>query len=147
MKVAVLTLAVAVWGGACAAPAAGVAPAPPKPPANAMHLYYLALLRRGPTWSAEKTPESVRLSEGHMANIHAMAAAGKLVVAGPFDVPAAHLRALAGIFIFDVPTLEEAQQLVAGDPAGQAGRFTVEILPWWSTEGLGYRTAPDPPPH
>src|SRR5262249_61510579 len=100
MKVAVLTLAVAVWGGACAAPAAGVAPAPPKPPANAMHLYYLALLRRGPTWSAEKTPESVRLSEGHMANIHAMAAAGELGVAGPFGRPAPDPAAPAGPLVF-----------------------------------------------
>jgi uncharacterized protein YciI len=132
MKVAALTLALAL--AACAAPAV----APAKPPAGGMHRYFLALLRRGPTWSADKTPEAVRLSEGHMANIHAMAASGKLVVAGPFDVPEADLLAPAGIFIFDVPSLEEARELVAGDPAVRAGRFTVEILPWWSTEGLGY---------
>jgi uncharacterized protein YciI len=133
MKAFALSLALV----ACAGAGATVAP-PAKPPATGMHRYFLALLRRGPTWSPQKTPESVRLSEGHMANIHAMAAAGKLVVAGPFDTPDVDTRALAGIFIFDVPTLEEAQGLVDGDPAVRAGRFTVEILPWWSTEGLGY---------
>jgi len=123
---------------ACAAPAA-VPPAAPAPPAkDVMHRYYVVLLRRGPAWTPERTPETAKLGEGHMENIRKMAAAGKLVVAGPFEAPEGDRAALAGIFVFDVATQEEVQALVAGDPAVAAGRFAVEILPWWSKEGLGY---------
>jgi uncharacterized protein YciI len=122
---------------ACAAPAS-VPPAAPAPAQDVMHRYFLVLLRRGPAWTQESTPESEKLGEGHMANIHKMAAAGKLVVAGPFEAPEGDRAALAGVFVFDVATKEEVQALVAGDPAVAAGRFSVEILPWWSKEGLGY---------
>ena len=46
--------------------------------------------------------------------------------------------ALAGIFIFDVPTLEEATALTREDPAVKAGRFTTEVLPWHGPAGLTY---------
>ena len=121
----------------CAAPAS-VPPAAPAPAKDVMHRYFLVLLRRGPAWTPQSTPESKRLGEGHMANINKMAAAGKLVVAGPFEAPEGERAALAGVFVFDVATREEVEALVAGDPAVAAGRFAVEILPWWSKEGLGY---------
>ena len=121
---------------ACAAPTAP--PAAPPADKDVMHRYYMVLLRRGPAWTADKTPESQKLGEGHMANIHKMAAAGKLIVAGPFEAPEGDRSALAGVFVFDVATKQEVEALVAGDPAVAAGRFTVEILPWWSKERLGY---------
>jgi len=54
--------------------------------------------------------------------------------------------ALAGIFIFDVPSLEEAEALARMDPAVQAGRFTVEVMPWFGPAGLTYdgRVPADP---
>jgi hypothetical protein len=35
-----------------------------------MCVYYLVLLRRGPVWTPEETPELERLQEAHLANIH-----------------------------------------------------------------------------
>ncbi len=91
-----------------------------------MRTYYMGFLRRGPAWSAERTPEAVAAGEGHMANIERLAACGKLLIAGPFDVgPTPPPDALAGIFIFDVPTKEEALALSQTDPAVKAGRFTI----------------------
>src|SRR5262245_26990039 len=96
---------------ACAFPAIAAEPpaAPPAPPQidvpAGMRVYYLVLLKRGPKWTPEQTEATQKIQEGHMANIHRMADAGKLVVAGPF-LDGGDLR---GIFIFQVATQEEAQ--------------------------------------
>lgn len=112
-----------------------------------MRTYYMAFLRRGPAWTAERTPESIAAFEGHMANINRLAACGKLLIAGPFDHGnTSPPNALAGIFIFDVPTLEEAVALTQSDPAVQAGRFTVEVLPWYGPVGLTYDGHQPPAP-
>ena len=66
-----------------------------------------------------------------MANIRKLGDSGKLVVAGPFGDDG-NWR---GIFIFDTPTIEEAEQLVKSDPAIQSGRLTYEIHPWWTMQG------------
>lgn len=57
---------------------------PPQQPLK-MSTYYFAFLRRGPKWTPEKTPETEKLQAAHMANINAMAATGKLVIAGPLE--------------------------------------------------------------
>ena len=41
------------------------------PPGMAM--YYLVLLHRGSAWTPEKTPETQKIQEGHMANIQRLA--------------------------------------------------------------------------
>lgn len=80
-----------------------------------MKPYVLVLLRRGPAWTPEKTPETTKLFEGHMANINAMAATGKLVIAGPIDAPETDRNAVAGIFIFDVPERAEVDAMLKQD--------------------------------
>jgi uncharacterized protein YciI len=120
------------------APPAPAAPAP-EPKKFSMRTYYLAFLRRGPAWTAERTPQAIADGQGHMANINRLAACGKLLIAGPFQQgPEAPQGALAGIFLFDVPTLEEAVALTQTDPAVKSGRFTVEVLPWFGPTGLTY---------
>ncbi|MBZ4415786.1 YciI family protein [Myxococcus sp. RHSTA-1-4] len=138
----VLTL---VTGCATGRSAAGPQPEPEKK--FSMRTYYMAFLRRGPAWTKERTPEAVEAGKGHMANIERLAKCGKLVIAGPFDVPAdAPPDALAGIFIFDVATREEALALTAQDPAVKAGRFTIEVLPWYGPTGLTYEGHIPPEP-
>lgn len=148
-------LALTVLATACAAGQATQrtepAPAAPPPPVVAapapaakkpftMRTYYMGFLRRGPTWSSVKTPESKALGEGHMANINRLGACGKLLIAGPFQQPkeAPEHGPLAGIFLFDVETREEAEALMRTDPAIAAGRFTMEVLPWYGPAGLTY---------
>ena len=70
-----LILAALVTLGACAH---GAPPAKP----FAMRTYYMALLYRGPSWTADDTPEVKAIGEGHMAHIREMGAAGKLLIAG-----------------------------------------------------------------
>ena len=103
-----------------------------------MRTYELVLLRRGPAWTAESTPETKRLFAGHMANIVAMAKARKLLVAGPFEAEANDANALAGIFLFDVTDVSEIKTLLANDPAIAAGRFVPEFHTWYGPVGVTY---------
>ena len=101
-------------------------------PKYEMMTYYLVLLKRGPASTAESTPATQRIQEGHMANIRKMAATGKLIVAGPFT-DGGDLR---GLFLFNVASKEEAQALCDQDPAVQAGRLIAEIHPWFAAKGI-----------
>ncbi|MCI0337290.1 MAG: YciI family protein [Acidobacteria bacterium] len=95
--------------------------------------YQFGILKRGPNSTAEKTPESQKIQEGHMANINKMARAGKLIAAGPM----AGNGEIRGIFIFKVASLEEAKSLAAEDPAVQSGRLVIELLNWHGPKGIG----------
>ena len=128
-----LLLILSVVACACASSPKPAAPAKP----FSMKTYTFVLLRRGLAWTPDKTPESQKLFEGHMANIKAMARAKKLVLAGPFDAPAEDKNAYAGLFVFDV-SAEETKQLLANDPAVAAGRLVPEIMPWYGPAGLTY---------
>jgi acetyl esterase len=94
--------------------------------------YVVGFLRKGPNSGSGDAAETQKLMEGHMANIRKMAAGGKLAVAGPF----ADNGDLRGMFIFKNTTLEEAKAMVAADPALKAGRFVLELHPWYSGAGL-----------
>jgi uncharacterized protein len=105
-------------------------PAIPLDPMS-LTVYHFGLIRRGPKWTAERTPETEKLQAGHMANINAMAAAGKLVIAGPFENGGDY----AGVFVFKGVSLQEARDLSAGDPAVKAGRLVVDVYPWMTPKG------------
>jgi uncharacterized protein len=144
--VIVLSLVASLVACAATRPPPAASPATPvvtsTPAANekpfAMKMYSLVMLRRGPAWSAEKTPESAKIFEGHMANIKAMARTGKLVIAGPFEADATDKNAYAGLFIFDVTDAAELKALLANDPAIAAGRLVPETLQWYGPAGLSY---------
>lgn len=103
-----------------------------------MKQYFLVLLRRGPAWSAEKTPETKKLFEGHMANIEAMAKTGKLLIAGPTDQPATERTAVAGIFLFESADRAEIEAMMNRDPAIAAGRLVPEVLTWYGPANITY---------
>ena len=101
-------------------------------PKYKMTNYVVGLLRKGPRWTAESTPETKAIQAGHMENIRKMASDGKLVVAGPFSDNAD----LRGMFIFHGPSMDEARTLVDADPAVKAGRLVVDLHPWFAGAGL-----------
>jgi uncharacterized protein YciI len=91
-----------------------------------MKTYYLCLLRKGPAWTSEVTPELARLQEQHVAHNLSHIASGAKLAAGPVD-DGSDIR---GISIFQTATLDEARAIAAADPAVRAGRFVVELHPW-----------------
>ena len=104
-----------------------------KPPAQPLKLttYYFAFLRRGPKWTATRTPETEKLQADHMAHINSMARSGKLVIAGPFE----NAGDYAGVFVFKGNSIDEARALAENDPTVKAGRLVIEIHPWLVPEG------------
>ncbi|MFQ5945065.1 MAG: YciI family protein [Anaerolineae bacterium] len=102
-----------------------------------MEVLFLGLLRRGPRWTPEVTPEVEALQEAHLANIARMKNSGELLVAGPFGDDGD----LRGVYVFRVGSLEEALALTETDPSVKAGRLIFELHPWWVKKGVfGERT-------
>jgi uncharacterized protein YciI len=97
-----------------------------EPPAD-MKRHYLVLLSKGPAWTAEDTPETRSVGEGHMANIRRLAKSGALALAGPLE-DGGDLR---GIFILRADSLEAARELAAQDPGVKAGRFAAKVYTMW----------------
>ena len=117
-------------------PVSETAPAPPAAPAlpPGMKQYWFVMLKRGP--KRDQSPEEAKqLQAGHMANIQAYAAMGKLQIAGPF-MDDGDWR---GIFILDVPDRAAAEAMCNDDPAVKAGRLACEIHPWLSQKGATLR--------
>lgn len=85
--------------------------------------YTIIFLNKKP--DAEKVDEETtrKLMEGHMANINRLAHEGKLLAAGPFDGG-------GGLFILNTSSTEEAQAWINTDPAVQANRWNIELLPY-----------------
>jgi uncharacterized protein YciI len=96
-----------------------------------MKPYVMVYLKRGPNRSQDSAT-AAELQKAHMANINRLAKEGKLIMAGPF-MDDGEVR---GIFIFDVPTVEEAKKLTESDPAVQAGRLVMELHPWYGSAAL-----------
>lgn len=97
-----------------------------------MKQYVLVLLKTGENKTATKE-ETENAFRGHMENIGRLVNEEKLIVAGPLGNNEQTYR---GIFIFDVPTLVEAKELVATDPAIKAKLLDAELYEWYGSAAL-----------
>ncbi|HEX8616117.1 MAG TPA: YciI family protein [Thermoanaerobaculia bacterium] len=98
-----------------------------------MKQYVLCILKTGPKDAEVKGEARKEIFAGHFTNIGRLADEGKLVVAGPFGK---NERAYRGLYIFNVATIEEAEKLVALDPAVKAGVFVYELTPWYGSAAM-----------
>ena len=96
-----------------------------------MKKYVIAFLKKGPNRDRDSI-ESQKLQKAHLANIGRMAEEGKLVLAGPFFGDGE----LRGIYIFDVPSVEEAVKLTSSDPAIQAGSLVMDLREWYGSAAV-----------
>ena len=99
-----------------------------------MKQYFFVMLSRGQNLSHDSAT-AAKIMEGHMSNMQKLADMGKLIVAGPFG----DRGDWRGIFIMDVKTKEEAEELVKADPAVVAGRLRYEIHPWWTAKNCVFK--------
>jgi uncharacterized protein YciI len=126
-----------------AQPAAAQQPSAPAGAPPNMEAYQLVLLKRGPTWTPERTPETAKIQEQHLAHLTRLGAQGKIVLAGPFSDQAD--PALRGACIYRVATVAEARALAEADPAVKAGRLAVDVVTWWVEKGyVAFPKAPKP---
>ncbi len=97
-----------------------------------MKSYVFAMLVSGQNNETDKEKLN-ELFAGHQENIRRLAEEGKLVVAGPFFKNDEGYR---GLFILDVPTVEEARALMGTDPAIAADVLAVKLYPWYGSAAL-----------
>ena len=97
------------------------------PPREIIKYYFVDLITNTDRPELPKS-EVDSIQKAHMANISKMVKDEKLVLAGPFEGG-------GGIFILKVDSKEEAERLVAQDPAVAAGRLTTRIRAWYTASG------------
>lgn len=98
-----------------------------KKPIEQIRKYWFVLLVAGPNRNQDSATAAKMQSE-HIANIDRLYNEGKIKVAGPFG----EKGDWKGIFIFDVETKEEVEQLLQTDAAIAAGRLAYQIKPWYT---------------
>ncbi len=96
-----------------------------------MKMYSLVMLSTGPRTDMPKADADKAFAE-HLANMGRLAAAGKLVFAGPLAKNARY----RGLFVFDVKTSAEARALLATDPAIKAGLLVGEVYGLYGSAAL-----------
>jgi catechol 2,3-dioxygenase-like lactoylglutathione lyase family enzyme/uncharacterized protein YciI len=92
--------------------------------------HWLMLMKVGPSRDQDDATAE-RIQRDHLRHLFELEAAGMLTLFGPVD-EAGDLR---GIGVLTVPTREEAEALMAEDPAVVAGRLRVEVRPWFTRPG------------
>ncbi len=73
------------------------------------------------------------LFAGHLNNINRLVELGKLVVAGPLGK---NDKAYRGIFILNINTFDEAEELLQTDPAIKEKLLATEIYQWYGAAAL-----------
>jgi len=95
-----------------------------------MTIYYIFLLRKGPAWSPDETPEINALQEAHLANYRRLGEMGKLVANGPLLDSFALGGELRGMGVLQAASLDEARELISTDPMVKVGRLIYELHAW-----------------
>jgi len=95
-----------------------------------MTIYYVYLLKKGPTWSPEETPEINELQRLHRANLTRLGKEGKLVINGPLLDSFATSGEIRGIGALKASSMDEAKELISTDPMVKVGRLIFEIHAW-----------------
>ena len=97
-----------------------------------MKSYVLAILKTGTNDTADKAFRDSCFA-GHMDNIRRLVKADKMIVAGPMGQ---NDNAYRGIFIFDVSTVEEAEELLQTDPAISSKILATDLYAWYGSAAL-----------
>lgn len=97
-----------------------------------MKMYVLVILKTGSNNTQDST-QRASLFAGHFRNINRMADLHKLIVAGPLE---SNKDSYRGIFILDVPTFEEAGDLLEQDPTIKEKIFEPEYFKWYGSAAL-----------
>ena len=99
-------------------------------------IYYVYLLKKGPTWSPDSTPEVDALQEAHLGNLRRLVDEGRLVLNGPLLDAFQLSGEIRGIGVLKAASLAEAQELIGTDPMVKVGRLVFEIHAWMVPKGI-----------
>jgi len=97
-----------------------------------MKKFVLVILKTGSNTDTNNAKKDSCFT-GHMTNINRLVEAKKLIVAGPIGK---NDKTYRGLFILDVPTLEEANELLQTDPSIKANYLEPELYIWYGSAAL-----------
>lgn len=101
-----------------------------------MLVYYVYLLKKGPTWSPDSTPEIDALQEAHLANLRRLHDEGKLVLNGPLLDAFQLSGEIRSIGVLKASSMAEAQEWISTDPMVKVGRLVFELHAWMVEKGI-----------
>lgn len=101
-----------------------------------MTIYYLFILKKGPAWSPESTPEIDKLQEAHLENYRRLKAEGKLVMTGPFLDSFQTSGEMRGAGVLRAKSFDEAFEWINTDPMVKVGRLVFELHTWMLGKGI-----------
>lgn len=101
-----------------------------------MALYYVYLLRKGPAWSQDSTPETDALQAAHLANIRRLREEGKLILNGPLLDAFQLSGEMRGVGVLKAASMDEARSWIETDPMLQVGRLVFELHAWMVPKGI-----------
>lgn len=97
---------------------------------NKLVEFHMAILKRGPKWTAAETAEAKRVQQEHVKYVLSTLDSGKAIIAGPFTEDGE----IIGVFVFRAPSAAEAKAWAEADPSVASGHYIVEMHPWWSED-------------
>ena len=100
---------------------------------DSMHTMQLVMLKRGPKWTSERTPESMKLQKEHVSGLFDGLLSGRYAIAGAF-ISNGPDTSYAGVIVMRGDSTAARRQVDA-DPMVKSGRLAVEILPWLTAYG------------
>ncbi|RJP55058.1 MAG: hypothetical protein C4557_02025 [Anaerolineaceae bacterium] len=95
-----------------------------------MSIYYMFILKKGPIWSPDSTPEIEELQAAHLANYYRLKEEGKLMVTGPFLDSFQISGEMRGAGILKAKSYNEAYEWVDTDPMVKVGRLVFVLHTW-----------------
>ncbi|WP_140937564.1 DUF6265 family protein [Sphingobacterium lumbrici] len=97
-----------------------------------MKKYFLVILKTGNNTTDDK--EFINSAfRGHLDNIDKLVEQGKLILAGPLGK---NERTYRGIFVLNVTSPDEADEVLMTDPAIRANLLTYELFNWYGSAAL-----------
>jgi uncharacterized protein YciI len=99
-------------------------------PASKLVQFHMAILKKGPKWTATATRETEAMHKAHMERAQSLLESGKAVAAGPLTDDGE----IRGIYIFRAASADEAKAWAEADPAVASGHLIAEMHPWWSED-------------
>lgn len=87
---------------------------------------FLGVLRKGPAWTPEATPEIMQAQREHLDLLRRLSKTGKLLMAGP--IPEG--EDWRGFVVCRAPSSEQAHGFFDQDTHIRTGRLVLKLYPW-----------------
>lgn len=107
-------------------------------PEHTMVQFHMAILKKGPKWSATRTKETEQMHQAHLERAQSLLESGKAIIAGPLTDDGE----IRGIYIFRTASADEAKAWANDDPAVASGHLIAEMHPWWSEDVMKKASSP-----